>query len=142
MTAPGMTTGNTPGFWWRFRLTFGPALVGLLGGGLTIGIALSALAPLLKNVANTYAKYPSLQPPWLARDVQLPHVILIPLAILGVVAPLGMGLATAWLVRSKDRWGDVSAGLTTALTSSLAAYVVGIGWAVTMATVVVPSISD
>jgi hypothetical protein len=116
--------------------------VGLLGGGLTIGVGYAAMATLLKNVANTYDKYPSLQPPWLARDISLPAIIQIPLVILGVVAPFGMGMATAWLVRSKDRWAEVSAGLTTALTGSLAAYVLWIGWAVTLATVVVPSISD
>ena len=53
-----------------------------------------------------------------------------------------MGLATAWLVRAKDRWAEVSAGLTTAMTGSVAAYVVGLGWAVTLALVIVPSISD
>jgi hypothetical protein len=136
-----VSQGST-GFWWRYRITFGPALVGLLGGGLTIGIALSAMIPLLKNVANTYAKYPSLPAPWLAQEISLPSIILVPVVILGAVAPFGMGLATAWLVRSKDRWQDISAGLTTALTGSLAAYVASIGWAVSLATVVVPSISD
>lgn len=141
-TRPATTPGNTTGFWWRVRLTFGPALAGLLGGGLTIGISYSALVTLLKNVANTYAKYPGVETPWLARDLTLPTLLVIPVVVLGAVGPLGMGLATAWLVRSKDRWGDVSAGMTTALTSSLAAYVVSIGWAVTVATVVVPSIAD
>src|SRR5205807_822775 len=101
--SPTMAPDDPSGFWWRFRLTFGPALVGLVGGSLTIGIAWSAMAPLLRNVANTYAKYPSVEPPWLARDISLPGAILIPLLILGVAAPFSMGLVTAWLVRSKDR---------------------------------------
>src|SRR6266487_394724 len=117
-TSSAVSTSDTIGFWSHFRRTFGPVLVGLVGGGLTIGVACSAMLPLLKNVSNTYAEYPSLQPPWLARDISLPYVVLIPLAALGVVAPFGMGLATACLVRSKDRWGEVSAGLTTALTGT------------------------
>ncbi|MDB5311009.1 MAG: hypothetical protein JWO38_5211 [Gemmataceae bacterium] len=142
ITSTSPATSDTIGFWSQFRRTFGPVLVGLLGGGLTAGVACSAMLPLLKNVSDTYSQYPSLQPPWLARDVSPPGVVLIPLAVLGAVAPFGMGLATAWLVRSKDRWGEVSAGLTTALTGTLAAYAVGIGWAVVLATVVVPSIWD
>lgn len=122
----GITSAPPPdaaGFWSQFRRTFGPALVGLVGGGLTIGVALAVTGELFKNVAKTYAEFPSLQPPALARDITLPTVVLIPLVILGFVAPFGMGLATAWLVRAKDRWGEVSAGLTTALTSTLAAHV-------------------
>ena len=82
--APGASTG-APCFWSQFRRTFGPALVGLVGGGLTVGVSLVAMATLLKNVANTYSEFPSLQPPWLARNFSLPAVIvLIPLvAILG-----------------------------------------------------------
>lgn len=140
-SAPVAPVG-APGFWSQFRRTFGPALVGLVGGGLTVGVSLAATATLLQNVATTYAGFPSLQPPWLARDFSLPTAALVPLVILGVVAPFGMGLATAWLVRGKDRWSEVSAGFTTALTSSVAAYAVGLGWAVTLAMVVVPSISD
>jgi hypothetical protein len=133
---------SAAGFWSRFRITFGPALVGLVGGGLTFGIALVTMSTLLKNVGNTYAQYPSLQTPWLAGAVSMPSVLRVPLLILGFAGPLAMGLATAWLVRSRDRWAEVTAGLTTALTSSLAAYMVGLGWSVTLALVVVPSISD
>jgi hypothetical protein len=144
----GITTSSSLGpdgkinFWSQFSRTFGPSMVGFLGGFMTIGVAWLAMTQLLKNASNIYAEYPSLQPPWLARDISLPRVIGLPLAFLGIAAPFGMGLVTAWLVRSKDRWGQVSAGLTTALTSSLTAYVVWIGWAVNLGTVVVPSLSD
>jgi hypothetical protein len=101
-----------------------------------------SIGPLLTNVSNTYREFPNLSPPFLAQDCSLPPLIGIPLAFIGIVAPFLMGLATARIVRSTNCWDDVSAGLTTALTSSLAAYVFSIGWAVTLALVVVPSISD
>lgn len=129
-------------FWSRFRETFGPAVVGLIGGGLTIGVALTATVPLLKNAANSYAEFPSLHPPAPIRDVSIPSAVLVPLAVLGVIAPFAMGLVTAWLVRRRDRWDQASAGLTTGLTSALAAYAVGLGWTVALATTVVPSIAD
>jgi FtsH-binding integral membrane protein len=109
---------------------------------LTVGFGHAACATLLKNAASTYATFPSLQPPRLACDLTLPALVQVPLVILGVLAPFGMGLATAWLVRSRDRWDRVSAALTTALTAAAAAYVLWIGWAVTLAMVVVPSIAD
>jgi hypothetical protein len=136
------TPEAAPRFWSRFRETFGPALVGLIGGGLTIGVALTATVPLLKNAANTYAEFPSLLPPGLIRDVSIPSAVLVPLAALGVIAPFAMGLVTAWLVRRRDRWDQASAGLMTGVTSGLAACVVGLGWAVALATTVVPSIAD
>jgi hypothetical protein len=139
---PAGAAEAAPRFWSRFRETYGPALVGVIGGSLTIGVALNATVPLLKNAANAYAEFPSLQPPGPIGDVSIPRAVLVPLAALGVIAPFAMGLVTAWLVRRRDRWDQVSAGLTTGLTSSLAAYVVGLGWAVALATTVVSSIAD
>lgn len=134
--------GSALSFWLRFRATFGPAGVGLLGGALTVGVAFASMPPILRACGETYTKYPSLQAPWLMRDFSPPVAVLIPLVLLAVAAPFLMGLVTARLVRPKDRWEAVSAGLTTAATASFAAYVLWIGWAVTIATVIVPSISD
>jgi hypothetical protein len=103
-TAATPPTCATGGFRTHFTRTFGPALAGLLGGALSAGLTCPAVLPLLKNISVTYAGFPSLQPPWLARDISPPYAVLIPLAVVGFVAPFGMGLATAWLVRSEDRW--------------------------------------
>jgi hypothetical protein len=62
--------------------------------------------------------------------------------LLGIALPFTMGLATVWLVRPRDFWDDVSAGLTTALASTLSSFAAGIGWAVILALTVVPSIAD
>jgi hypothetical protein len=139
---PAQTPGNTLSLWTRFRATFGPAVVGLLGGALTVGFAFSTMPPILRACGETYAKYPSLQASWLMQDFTPTAAVLIPFFLLAVAAPFVMGLVTARLVRPKDRWEAVSAGLTTAATASFAAYVLWIGWAATIATVIVPSISD
>jgi hypothetical protein len=117
-------------------------LVGLIGGALTGCVGLTAMAALFKNVAKTYANFPSIKPPWLSQDLDLPMPILAGLFVLGFAGPLLMGLATARLVRSSDAWGDLSAGLTTCLASTLSSYAITIGAAVSIALVIVPSIAD
>ena len=142
MTPIALPSESSLPFWSRFRVTFGPALVGLIGGALTVGIAWVLMIQVFKNIAGVYAKYPSLDAPWPARDFTLPYAVLVPLVVLAVAAPFIIGLVTARLVRPKGQWEAVSAGLTTAATASAAAYVLWIGWVVTIAMVIVPSISD
>src|SRR5262249_38128536 len=103
---------------------------------------LNAVPVLLKNCATTYAKFPSLTPPWLAGDFSVPPALLLPLLLLGWAAPFAMGLCTAWLVQARDGWGDLSAGGTPALAASLSSYAALFGWMVVTATVIVPSIAD
>jgi len=126
----------------RIRSTFAPLLVGLLGGSVISGTALLSLVVLLRNCAATYSHFPHLPRPWLAMDLALPGWLLVPLAVLGMVLPFAMGLATVWLARPRDVWDDVSAGLTTALASTLSSFAAGIGWAVILAMTIVPSIAD
>ncbi len=129
-------------FWSKFRQTFGPALIGLVGGALTLGYAFSIYTPVLGSCATAYAKFPSQSPSWLFFDMTLPGLLQLPLLLIGLAAPLGMGPATAWLVRGRDRWGQLAAGLTTALTGSFMAYFLWIGCLVSVASVIVPSIPD
>ena len=126
----------------RIRTTLGPLIVGLIGGGVISGAALLSFGVLLRNCAATYAYFPSLPRPSLAVDLTVQDWLLVPLAVIGAVLPFLMGLATYWLVRPRDIWGDVSAGLTTALASTLSSFAGGIGWAVILALTVVPSIAD
>jgi hypothetical protein len=137
-----LTPDSAVAFWPRFLSTFGPALVGLLGGALTVGVAFVSIPPILRACSQTYARYPSVQAPWLAGDFTLPSAVTIPLFVLAVVSPFALGLVTARLVRPRDRWEAVSAGLTTAAAGSATAYVLWIGWKVAIATVLVPSVSD
>jgi hypothetical protein len=126
----------------RIRTVFGPLLVGLIGGGAVGGAALLSFLVLLRNCAATYAHFPSLPSPLLAVDATLPNWLVGLLAVLGIALPFTMGLATIWLVRPADFWADVSAGLTTALASTLSSLAAGIGWGAVLAMAVVPSIAD
>jgi len=129
-------------FWSKFRQTFGPALIGLAGGALTLGFAYCIMIHVLKNGATAYAKFPSQAPPWLFSEIALPVWLQLPLLLTGLITPFGMGLATAGLVRGRDRWGQLAAGLTTSLTASFMAYFLWIGCLVSIASVIVPSIAD
>ncbi len=128
--------------WQKLRVTFGPVAAGLLGGSLSGLAALESLEPLCRNVALTYADYPSLDPPLIATGPELPGWLSLLALIVGLAAPVATGALAVWLVKSRDVWADLSAGLTTALACTLAAFVTCIGWPVVLALVVVPSISD
>jgi hypothetical protein len=128
--------------WPRLRATFGPALVGLVGGAVAGLAALPSVAPLCRNIAATYDKYPNLQRPWLAVSLELPAWLVVVAALIGLAAPVAMGAAAIWLVRPRDVWDDLAAGVTTGLAATLSAFASCLGWPVVLALVVVPSISD
>ncbi|AWM36003.1 hypothetical protein GobsT_62480 [Gemmata obscuriglobus] len=134
--------GTRHGFWDQFRRTFGPALVGLLAAPATAAVACTSFAVLLVNVSNTYTQFPGLEAPALAVPVAPPTAVLWALAALGAVALVGIGLIVARVARPANHWEGVSAGLSAALTATLAAYAAGIGWTATLAMVVVPAIAD
>ena len=123
-------------------MIFGPLLAGLIGGALTGCIGLYAMATIFKHSAMTYAKFPSIDPPWLSRDLDLPTPLCAGLLLMGLAGPVAMGLVAARLARSTDVLGDLSAGLTTCLAGTLSSYALTIGAATSMALVVVPSIAD
>ena len=104
----------------RLRVILGPILVGIIGGALSGLLALFAVVPLFRNMAETYESYPSLKSPWLATNLDLPGWLLAISFVIGLIAPFAMGIATVWLVRSRDVWSDLSAGLSTAMASTIA----------------------
>src|SRR5262249_17121628 len=108
-----LATVPVPSLSQRLRPTLGPPLAGLPGGGVVRRMGLMGVVVLLRNCAATYDKFPSLARPWLARDLGLPEWLILPLSLLGCVLPFAMGLATVWLVRPRDFWADLSAGITT-----------------------------
>jgi hypothetical protein len=117
-------------------------VAGLVGGGLTGLLTLPVIEPLCRNMADTYANYPSLERPRLAFYFSMPWWLSVLAVVVGTAAPVGMGALAVWLARPRDVWGDLSAGITAALAGTLAALVSGFGWLVVLAMVVVPSISD
>jgi hypothetical protein len=95
-----------------------------------------------RNSADTYAKFPSLTAPPLAVSIELPGVVRLVGLILACGGLLAVGPLAVALVRPRDWWGDLSAGLTAGLVAACTIYLIGIGWAATLATTVVPCISD
>ena len=61
----------------RLRTTFGPTLAGLVGGALAGLLSLPFVAPLCRNMAATYDKYPSLTRPWMAQESIWPNWLII-----------------------------------------------------------------
>ncbi len=126
----------------RLRETFGPILAGVFGGGLTGLSALTLVAPLCRNVAESYSHFPGLEAPLIAVRLILP-LWMTPLAV--VVAFLGLlavGPLVVRLVRPRDRWADLSAGLTAGLAAAATTYTLTLGWPAVLGTVVVPTIAD
>ncbi len=126
----------------RCREVFGPLVVGAVGGGVFGLLSLASSASLSDNMATTYDKFPSVDRPWMAMHFQLGTAVVAILTVLGFLAPVAMGLCTAWIARPRDAWADLSAGITTGLAATLAALASGLGMAVILALVVVPSIND
>jgi hypothetical protein len=127
----------------KLCVTFGPVLIGLLGGSMAgvLGPALFARVP--RNMATVYDSFPSLERPWLALHLEVSEwwsAIAPPLGL--AAAAVIMGLGTVWLARPRDAWADLSAGLTTSLASTIAAFVSFVGWAFAWGFVVLPSIDD
>jgi hypothetical protein len=122
--------------------TIGPLLIGLAGGAATGLLGLQSMAVLLRNVAQTYDKYPRVPRSWLVTSIDLPMGVLLVCFVVGLGVPLFMGLSNVLITRPRNRWEDVQAGITSGLASTLASLAAGLGWAVVLAMTVVPSIND
>jgi hypothetical protein len=85
----------------RLRITLGPTLVGLVGGALSGLVIVPHMATLCRNAAATYARYPSIERPALATELPLPAWLSAAALLIGLAAPLGLGVATVWLVRPR-----------------------------------------
>ena len=129
---------------WRTRLreTFGPTIAGLVGGAFTAILVLSVTAQMCRNSADTYATFPSLTAPPLAVSIEVPRVLILVGAILACGGLLAVGPLAVALVRPRDWWGDLSAGLTAGLVAACTTYLIGVGWVTSLATTVVPCLSD
>jgi hypothetical protein len=137
-----MPSTNPASLGTRLRETFGPVLAGLVGGGLSLVLALAVSSSLCRNMAVTYAKFPSLPTPFMAMPIgDLPGGMILG-AMFAAGGLLLVGPMAVALVRPKDGWGDLSAGLSAGLVAAGTTYVLGLGWTTTLATTVVPSISD
>jgi hypothetical protein len=117
------------------RAALWAALIGALGGG---GAALLFLGPRLlvslAGAANTYDEFPSASRPWLLSlgraAAPIPFGSLWwrgPVDLVLRVLFCSMGLLATLLLRPRDRWASLAAGLGTGLFAALVAYALVIG---------------
>jgi hypothetical protein len=118
-------------------------VIGVVCGALsTLAIDLQAMTAVLQNVARTYRYFPSLERPLLAIDLAVPDWVVYSACLVGLIAWLGMGLFTYLLVRPRDRWSEVGAGLGTGLAAGLSQFTFGTGPATVLALAIVVSLQD
>jgi hypothetical protein len=142
-TTPGAAvSGGQPTFFARMRATFGPALVGLAGGGATVFLLIPTMTAVLDNMALTLEKFPSEPKPWFVGHWAPSSAQYILGGVLGCVLPVFTGWVVVRVARPRDSWETISAGITAALASTLASFAAYFGWMIAIAMVVVPVIQD
>ncbi len=134
--------GEKPTLFARMRSTFGPALVGLLGGGATAFLLIPTVTSLLNNMALTFEKFPSEPKPWFVSHWQPSTAQYVLGGVLGFALPVFTGWVVVRVARPRDTWETISAGITAALASTLASFAAYFGWMIAIAMVVVPVIQD
>lgn len=118
-------------------------LLGLLYGLSSIGPGGAAIPRLLNNVANAYAKYPSLQTPWIATvDWSILGSLGDALTALYLLLGYTIGLITVVCTRPKGFWQAVGAGAGVGLVAGLLSFVITIGPAAILNLTVVRSLED
>jgi tRNA A-37 threonylcarbamoyl transferase component Bud32 len=125
------------------RATVWPVLIGLVCGTLAALAPFGILWVILKNGATLYAeRLPGVPPPplavrWAAGDWLFPA-----LGVGGLLAWVSMGWLAVVLVRPRDAWGDLAAGLATGLTGGVVAFT-GVGaWVLLLRFALVPALGD
>jgi hypothetical protein len=126
----------------NLRATFGPALIGLLGGGATAVLLIPTASILVANMTSTYERFPSEPQPWFATHWTPSPWLQLSAWVLGFLLPVLTGLGVVWVARPRDAWATVSAGITAGLASTLASFAAFFGWIMAIALVIVPSIYD
>jgi len=97
---------------------------GIVAGGYT---ALEMGSTKLNKAAEVYERLPGLPKPWFAvRDLSRGPIDLVEVGM--YLSLLVVMLATAALVRPRNRSADVTAGMITGLFAAFAFFAVGLGW--------------
>jgi hypothetical protein len=105
------------------------AVVGLATGlVMSLLLWLIAIQPGLKGLGASHRQMTGGDAPWLAPDWEAPPWLVAPLSLLGVAAFAFSGLATARLVRPRNRQADVAAGLVSGAITGVVFFTLGFGW--------------
>jgi hypothetical protein len=140
---PGM--GFLLWLWLRknIRVTLWTAALGVVCGALGVTAGLGTLRTLARNGAALYAAdFPSCAPPLLAVNWAAPGWLFLLVRALGSVALVGMGLFAVLIVRPRDRWGDLAAGLVTGLVAAVTGFTTSLGWKTALGATLLSSWGD
>jgi hypothetical protein len=129
------------------RQNFGAAgwtvVVGLVAGVLCgFGCWVVLIQPAVAPAAASYERLPGLKPPALALTWDLPLRGRVAVYYLAVLVYCGTGLATALLVRPRNRAADVAAGAVTGLIVAVTAFTLSGGWLTVAQSAVFPASVD
>jgi tRNA A-37 threonylcarbamoyl transferase component Bud32 len=133
---------------WRWlrqniRVTLWTAALGMVCGALGVTAGFESLRTLSRNGAALYAdNFPSCDPPLLAGGWDFPDWLFLLVRMLGAVALTGTGLFAVLIVRPRDRWGDLAAGLATGLVAGITGFTTSQGWKVVLSATLLPSWGD
>ncbi len=146
ISARPVTALQLMGLWVRknLRVMLWTVLIGFVCFGLGTGMMCSVSVQfLVQRAVEVYANFPSSTPPfWLTSLAQMPGELALLGLFVGFFLTASLGLWTFLVVRPRDATGDLIAGLSSGLIGGLNAYLFGMGWAISLALIVVPSLSD
>jgi hypothetical protein len=127
----------------NIRVTLWTVALGMVCGGLGVTAGFESLRMVVRNGAALYANdFPSCTPPLLAVDWAIPDWVFGLVRVLGSVAMLGMGLFAVLIVRARDRWGDLAAGLATGLVAGITGFTTSLGWKTVLGSTLLASWGD
>jgi hypothetical protein len=127
----------------NIRVTLWTVALGVVCGGLGVTTGFESLRTVVRNGAALYANdFPSCAPPLLAGSWVFPDWLFVLVRALGAVAFLGMGLFAILIVRPRDRWGDLAAGLATGLVAGITGFTSSLGWKTVLGVTLLSSWAD
>jgi hypothetical protein len=127
----------------NIRVTLWTIALGMICGCLGVTAGFESLRTVIRTGSDVYANdFPSCAPPVLAIDWPIPDWLFTLVRGLGAVALGGMGLFAVLIVRPRDRWGDLVAGLATGLVAGITAFTTSMGWKVILGSTVLQSWGD
>jgi predicted Ser/Thr protein kinase len=140
---PGM--GRVLWLWLRknIRVTLWTMALGIICGGVGVTAGMESLRTVVRRGSAVYANdFPSCEPPLLALGSVGPDWLFALARALGAVALFGMGLFAVLIVRPRDRWGDVGAGLATGLVAGITGFTTSMGWKTVLGATLLSSWGD
>jgi hypothetical protein len=126
----------------NIRVTLWTVALGMVCGHAGVKTGFESLRTVMRNGAALYAnQFPSCAPPLLA-GWDVPDWLFALAQALGAVALLGMGLFAVLIVRPRDRWGDLAAGLATGLVAGITGFATTLGWKMILGATLLQSWGD